>query len=142
MNNKDDDRLRKTTIAFLKEFADKGYENAVECIDWLEKQSEQKSTDKIEQKRNSEDSLLEFLKSTGIINENGELSDEYKSVDERSDVLEERKTIEWTEEDDVMLEKLLRHLNWNTSYGFNKKECDEAIDWLKSLKTKKTLSVC
>lgn len=38
MNNKDDERLRKTTIAFLKEFADKGYENAIECIDWLEKQ--------------------------------------------------------------------------------------------------------
>lgn len=38
MNNKDNERLRKTTIAFLKEFADKGYENAIECIDWLEKQ--------------------------------------------------------------------------------------------------------
>lgn len=36
--NNDDKRLRKTTIDFLKEFADKGYENAVECIDWLEKQ--------------------------------------------------------------------------------------------------------
>lgn len=40
--NKDNERLRKTTIAFLKDFADKGYENAVECIDWLEKQGEQK----------------------------------------------------------------------------------------------------
>lgn len=43
MSNKDNERLRKTTIAFLKDFADKGYENAVECIDWLEKQ---KTTDK------------------------------------------------------------------------------------------------
>ena len=41
MNNKDDERVRKTTIAFLKDFADKGYENAVECITWLEKQGEQ-----------------------------------------------------------------------------------------------------
>ena len=40
MNNKDDERLRKTTIAFLKDFAEKGYENAVECIDWLEKQGD------------------------------------------------------------------------------------------------------
>ena len=40
MSNKDDEKLKKTTIAFLKDFADKGYENAVECIDWLEKQSE------------------------------------------------------------------------------------------------------
>ena len=37
MSNKDDERLRKTTIDFLKDFAEQGYENAVECIDWLEK---------------------------------------------------------------------------------------------------------
>ena len=37
----DDERLRKTAIAFLKDFAEQGYENAVECIDWLEKQGEQ-----------------------------------------------------------------------------------------------------
>ena len=42
MSNKDDERLRKTTISFLKDFAKQGYENAVECIDWLEKQGEQK----------------------------------------------------------------------------------------------------
>jgi CRISPR/Cas system CSM-associated protein Csm3 (group 7 of RAMP superfamily) len=42
MNNKDDERLRKTTIAFLKDFAEQGYENAVECIDWLEKQCKKK----------------------------------------------------------------------------------------------------
>lgn len=34
----EDERLRKTTILFLKDFANQGYENAVECIDWLEKQ--------------------------------------------------------------------------------------------------------
>ena len=42
MSNKDDERLRKTAIAFLKDFAEQGYENAIECIDWLEKQSEDK----------------------------------------------------------------------------------------------------
>ena len=36
--NKDDERLRKTTIAFLKDFAEQGYENAIECINWLKKQ--------------------------------------------------------------------------------------------------------
>ena len=34
------ERLRKTAISFLKDFAEQGYENAVECIDWLEKQGE------------------------------------------------------------------------------------------------------
>lgn len=42
MSNKDDERLRKTAIAFLKDFAEQGYENAVECIDWIEKQGEDK----------------------------------------------------------------------------------------------------
>ena len=41
MSNKDDEILRKTAIAFLKDFAEQGYENAVECIDWLENQGEQ-----------------------------------------------------------------------------------------------------
>ena len=41
MSNKDDERLRKTTIAFLKDFAEQGYENAVECIDWLENQGKE-----------------------------------------------------------------------------------------------------
>lgn len=41
MSNKDDERLRKTTIGFLKYFAEQGYENTVECIDWLKKQGEQ-----------------------------------------------------------------------------------------------------
>ena len=44
MRNKDDERLRKTAIAFLKDFAEQGYENAVECIDWLEKQGEKASS--------------------------------------------------------------------------------------------------
>lgn len=44
MSNKDDERLRKTTIAFLKDFAEQGYENAIECIDWLKKQSESLQT--------------------------------------------------------------------------------------------------
>ena len=34
--SEDDERIRKTSISFLKHYADKGYENAVECIDWLE----------------------------------------------------------------------------------------------------------
>ena len=33
--NPEEIRLLDTTISFLKDFADKGYENAFECIDWL-----------------------------------------------------------------------------------------------------------
>ena len=34
-SEEDEERLMCTTISFLKDFADKGYENAFECIDWL-----------------------------------------------------------------------------------------------------------
>lgn len=33
--SEDEESLINTSISFLKDFADKGYENAVECIDWL-----------------------------------------------------------------------------------------------------------
>lgn len=33
--SEDEERLINTSISFLKDFANKGYENAVECIDWL-----------------------------------------------------------------------------------------------------------
>ena len=33
--SEEDERIRKTSISFLKHYVDKGYENAVECIDWL-----------------------------------------------------------------------------------------------------------
>jgi hypothetical protein len=33
--SEDEERLINTSISFLKDFADKGYENAIECIDWL-----------------------------------------------------------------------------------------------------------
>ena len=37
--SEDEERLINTSISFLKDFADKGYENAVECIDWLKSKS-------------------------------------------------------------------------------------------------------
>ena len=46
---------------------------------WLEKQGEKKSLDDIAKEViKDKDTAISFLKSTGIINENGELADEYK----------------------------------------------------------------
>ena len=67
MNNKDDERLRKTTISFLKEFADKGYENAVECIDWLEKQA-------ISSKKDVDDAYLK-----GVTDTKNEIEKQYEA---------------------------------------------------------------
>lgn len=66
-----DERLRKTTIDFLKEYADKGYENAVECIDWLEKQDEKEITWDKEDEENMNNVLyiLNQLKDTSAYKE-------------------------------------------------------------------------
>ena len=42
-SEEDDKRLINTTISFLNHYADKGYENAVECIDWLKSLQERLS---------------------------------------------------------------------------------------------------
>ena len=34
-SEEDEEKLVNTTISFLNDYADKGYENAIECIDWL-----------------------------------------------------------------------------------------------------------
>lgn len=34
--SRDDERIKKSAISFLDEYRAQGYENAVECIDWLE----------------------------------------------------------------------------------------------------------
>lgn len=62
LKESNNERLRKTTIAFLKDYVDKGYENAIECIDWLEKQNEQKSiqSEEIEDEEIKKQ-LIEFL---------------------------------------------------------------------------------
>ena len=44
--SEEDERTRKTSISFLKDYADKGYENAVECIDWLNSLKPQKQGEK------------------------------------------------------------------------------------------------
>jgi len=84
MENKDDERLRKTTISFLKDFTDKGYENAVECIDWLEKQGEQNPTD---------EEMKEALRT------------EYEKG--RADTIAEMQK-EWSEEDEEMLKMAIK----------------------------------
>lgn len=68
MNNKDYERLRKTTIDFLKEFVDKGYENAVECIEWLEKQGESYT------KMDVDDAYLK-----GVTNTKNEIEKQYEA---------------------------------------------------------------
>ena len=45
---------------------------------------------------------------------------------------------DWNEEDERMLDKLIKHFDWGSDYRFDKNDCDEAQDWLNSLKKRYT----
>ena len=45
-----------------------------------------------------------------------------------------QKPAEWNEKDERMLDRLRKHFDWGSGYYFNRNDCDEADDWLISLK--------
>ena len=99
----EDETLRKTTISFLKDFAEKGYENAVECIDWLEKQKISKCS---EQDKNMALTLMRDIDQVSFISKEGK--------DERIiwlNSLEERLCGEWkpTEYQLYWLKRVIPH---------------------------------
>ena len=57
--------------------------------------------------------------------------------------IEEQKPAEWSEEDEKMLSKIIKHFDWYDSDRFNAEDCKEAQDFLKSLRPqpKKELSI-
>jgi len=110
LKESEDERLRKTTIAFLKEYAEKGYENAVECIDWLEKQGKGGQSivwnDEDEEKYSR---LNHFIYSTSYCDSRKEFSDWLKSLKDRIQSKQGGQSfnIQWhdaTEEPDEMRE--------------------------------------
>ena len=49
-----------------------------------------------------------------------------------------QKFTKWSEKDERMFDRLRKHFDWGSSYYFNRNDCDEADDWLKSLKERYT----
>ena len=80
----EDERIRKAMISGMTALKEQGKEFFAtiplnDCIDWLEKQGEEKSLyDIAKEVIKDKDAATSFLKSCGIMNENGELADEYK----------------------------------------------------------------
>jgi hypothetical protein len=103
MINEDSERLRKTTIAFLKDFADKGYENAVECIDWLEKQGEL-----VNSLSKELDNAHERI--DGLIQKNNELCIKLENQCEQ-------KPIDWSEEDERLFQIVIDILDRSNHFG-------------------------
>lgn len=83
LKESEDERVRNKLIEFFKGYSPDeewwGNITQEDILSWLEKHGEQKSIDEIAKEvcKNKE-SAVTFLKSTGIMNEKGELADEYK----------------------------------------------------------------
>ena len=118
--NKDDERLRNTTIAFLKDFADKGYENAVECIDWLEKRGEQKLLiEKLPEEMKTIGESLGFTTQEECDNYNQMVTDLIMSDDDKNE-----QESAWSEDDELHireLESLVKQV-WTTAEHENDKD--------------------
>lgn len=130
--NKEDERLRKTTIAFLEDLAEQGYENAVECIDWLlNKQGEQKQIRQQCADFYNKDSELQMPRLTAFENELADIlfEREYDGSTETEDDIQrgrleyelaairlapklqsliniEQKPVEWSDEDEKTIFKM------------------------------------
>lgn len=90
----EDERIRKEIIAFLIEHDENGYvlhSDRERWVAWLEKQKEQKTIeDVVKEVTKDKESATEFLKSAGIMDENGNLAEQYRS--------DRQKPAEWSEE--------------------------------------------
>ena len=146
MSNKDDKRLRNTTISFLKDFADKGYENAVECIDWLEKQDADIDINpsEFEMRLNKLLKQFESLPKEDIVSSLSfylnviQNDGTYKAEEKQG----EQKPAAWSEEDEKMLGSIIIDVDYIGEFPDYptkldcelKDESNAKIKWLKSLK--------
>ena len=103
LRESEDERIRKWLIKELEaKYVVDNIVNSVEAdkaLAWLEKQKEQKSVEDVAKEAvKDKDSAIKFLKSAGIMDENGELAEMYRS---------EQKPAEWSKEDDEEIQKII-----------------------------------
>ena len=132
------ERLRKTTIAFLKDFVEQGYENAVECVNWLEKQQDEQilansaKTCKDEQ-RLAWCETLEKLRLKWLLGNSLEAKYKVEVLDELIDELKKSQTM--TARDVGHIDEIITHLKKvENDYHIN---LASEIEWLKELYYKK-----
>lgn len=124
----EDERIRKDIIHYILYKADGVSEEQEQAwIAYLEKENEQKPLEEfVKEVTKDKESAIKFLKSAGIMDENGELAEMYCS---------EQKPV-WSEEDEEMLEDI------KFNFVYNKEKMTDALiaqynrffDKIKSLK--------
>jgi hypothetical protein len=147
LKESEDDRIKKELIEYFKWNTEQILDNFdnKDVLAWLEKHSEQKTIDEIAKEvcKNKE-SAMAFLKSAGIMNEKGELADEYKieqgeqnpeEADNLHNYLYGEREATWSEEDNINCKRLLYFLDGgHLMHDHN----IELSIWLKSLKERYT----
>ena len=164
-----DERIRKDICTWLKyklencTYPTPKKETLSTWIDYLEKQKEQKPIeDVIKNITKNKEAAIKFLKSAGIMDDNGELAEMYRSEQKPAEWSEDiiQKAIkevgltqhqinwfkanvfppkqEWSEEDEKHINLILRILDrqqcWDGATGKKFNPYQDEIDWLKSLR--------
>ena len=133
LKESEDERVRNKLIEFFKGYSPDeewwGNITQEDILAWFEKQGEQKTVDEIAKEvcKNKE-SAVTFLKSTGIINENGELADEYK-------IEQGEQNSAWSEEDEDYYDAIISKLEVTQDDALL---TDNQMKFLKSLKDRYT----
>ena len=160
LTESEDEKIRKGLLAWLK---DKQANPSIgfsttkmeQWIAWLEKQCEQKTVDEIAKEVcKNRASATTFLKSAGIMNEKGELAEQYrqdeqksyasKTMNEKGDfdngftrMMEKEQTAAWSEKDKEMSRFIGNAITADDSSVYLKSKGIEVIDahvWLDELK--------
>ena len=160
-----DDALSSETVSDITDFLSMAERSAQSAFDMIEKQCEQKNVGEIAKEVcKDKESAVAFLKSAEIMNEKGELAEQYRQ-DEQKPTNEEMKIIlqteyekgradaiaecqkEWSEEDGSMLYSVMETEQYmlDVVNGVKKfdvgnddirKACAEELNWLQDLKNR------
>ncbi len=135
------ERIRKELISLFQDGIDgvNHRYNGSDCrrwIAWLEESSKQTIEDIARKVTSDKEHAISFLKSTGIMNEDGQLAEEYRTIEAETDNIEQ-KPVKWGEEDEWERKRIIGLLEgWLSTFKETcyAEDCKCGIVWLKSLK--------
>ena len=110
LKESEDEKIRKEIIKIIRFF----YGSSLSCKPLV-----------------SEDDMLAWLEKQGQVKESEIPQQENKTCEENSNSLTNKA---WSEEDERILLRLIAHFDWHGDTRFTKEDCQEATNWLKSLR--------
>lgn len=133
MDDKKDEAVTKLYQDLKREFFNgASYENMfpssyIDSNINVEKQGEQTIEEVARKVKHDKEYAIAFLKSAGILNEDGQLAEEYRT---EADTDKSEQNPAWSEDDETMLKRVIDFIpQCMTAHGYN-----EYINWLESFK--------